>query len=274
MRHAAIAGWLVTLSIAAVAPQGPASSVVEGFDVASIKVNRSGAREISLGLPGGGRFTATNAPLMELIRVAYDMPDFLIADAPDWIRTERYDIAAKVEGAPDTTQLFLMVRTLLADRFNLRVHTEKREQSAYALVRLKSDGSLGPRLRPATTDCVALRNAVQKGAAVPRSNRLLCGVQVRPDALVIGGRTMEQIANSLSQQLRRAVVDRTGLDGSFDADLGFAAIPPPGVTDAPPPSDAPSIFTAVQEQLGLKLDPMRAPVDVLVIDGVGHPTED
>ena len=267
MRHAAIATLVIMFAASASAQQA-------AFDVASIKVNRSGAREINLGLPGGGRFTATNAPLMELIRVAYETPDFLIADAPDWIRNERYDILAKVEGAPDTTQLFLMVRTLLADRFKLRVHMEKREQPAYALVKLKFDGSLGPRLRAATTDCVALRNAIQKGAPVPRSNRLLCGVQVRPDALVIGGRTMEQIANSLSQQLRRAVVDRTRLDGSFDADLDFAPIPPPGLTDPPPRSDAPSIFTAVQEQLGLKLEPTRAPVDVLVIDRVEHPTED
>ena len=269
MRHAAIAGLLVTLSMPTVAQQPPAA-----FDVASIKVNRSGAREINLGLPGGGRFTATNVPLRELIRVAYETPDFLIADAPDWIRNERYDIVAKVEGAPDTSQLFLMVRSLLADRFKLRLHTEKREQQAYVLVKAKADGSLGPRLRPATTDCVALRNAVQKGAPVPRSNRLLCGVQVRPDALVLGGRTIDQIANALSQQLGRAVVNRTGLDGSFDADLDFAPMPPPGATDPPPPSDAPSIFTAIQEQLGLKLDSTRAPVDVLVIDQVEHPTDD
>ena len=230
-------------------------------------------------MPPGGQFTATNAPLREIIRAAYSpLPDFLIVGAPDWIRTERFDIVAKAEGNPERAQLFLMLRTLLTDRVKLAVHRETREIPIYALVRVKPGGPLGPRLRSAAVDCVALMAAAQKGTPLPPSNRILCGTRARAGTIAIGGMTMDQISSGLWPQLGRVVVDRTGLQGSFDLDLDFAPESPAaastGAPDAPPQSDAPSIFTAVQEQLGLKLESTRGPVEVLVIDRVERPTED
>jgi len=273
MRQTAIAG-MVIVAIAHVSAQSPTPS----FEAASVKVNRSGSREVNFGMPGGGRFTATNAPLREIIRVAYSpLPDFLIVGAPDWIRTERFDIVAKAEGNPERAQLFLMLRALLADRVKLTVHRETREIPIYALVRAKTEGPLGPRLRPAAVDCVALMAAAQKGTPLPPSNRILCGTRARAGTIAIGGMTMDQIALGLWPQLGRVVVDRTGLQGSFDLDLDFApessVTASTGAPDAPP-GDAPSIFTAVQEQLGLKLESTRGPVEVLVIDRVERPTDD
>ena len=272
MRHAVIAGLLIAV-VAHTAAQQPAA-----FDVASIKANRSGLPFVNFGMPPGGRFLAENAPLREIIRVAYGGPDFLIVDAPDWLRAERFDIAAKADGNPERDQIIVMLRTLLADRFKLAIHTEKRELPIYTLVRVKTDGALGPRLRPAAADCAALLAATRTGTPLPPSNRILCGSRNRSGTLAIGGMTMDQIAAGFWPQLGRVVVDRTGLQGSFDLDLDYAPSPPAGVAAAAPDaaaqSDAPSIFTAVQEQLGLKFESTKGPVDVLVIDHVERPTED
>jgi len=263
MRHAAIA--VVLLALAAHAAAQPATPA---FDVASVKANHSGLPTVNFGMPGGGRFTATNAPLREIIRVAFDnVPDFLIVDAPEWIRVERFDISARAEGGPDRDQLFTMIRTLLADRFKLATHRETRELPQYTLMRAKPDGALGPRLRPAAADCAAIMAAAQKGTPPPRSDRILCGSRNRPGLIAVGGMTMDQIARGLWPQLGRVVIDRTGLQGSYDVDLEFAP-------DLSTPSDLPSIFTAVQEQLGLKLESTRGPADVLVIDHVERPRED
>ena len=258
-------------------PQPPTSTQIPAFEVASIKLNRSGIREVSFGMPGGGRFTATNAPLREIIRVAYGVSDYLLVDAPNWIRDERYDIVAKGDVNAGRDQLLLMLRSLLAERVKLSIHRETRELPQYAIVMAKADGTLGPRLRPAAADCPALLTAAQRGIALPKSDRLLCGYQVRPNRIAIGGQTLEQIAGFLWPQVQRVVINRTSLQGRFDADLDFAMEPPAGATaltgDAPP-SDLPSIFTAFQEQLGLKLEPAKGPMEVLVVDRVERPSED
>jgi len=273
MRHAAATGLMIG-AIAVVSAQSPTPS----FEAASVKVNRSGSREVNFGMPGGGRFAATNAPLREIIRVAYGVPDFLIAGAPDWIRAERFDIVARADGSPEREQLFLMLRTLLADRFKLAIRRETRELPQYALVRVKPDGPLGARLRPAAADCAAIMAAAQKGTPPPRSDRILCGSRGGPGTLAIGGMTMDQIASGFWTRLGRVVINRTELQGTFDLDLDFAPEPPAGAPtpslDAAPPADSPSIFTAVQEQLGLKLESTRGPVKVLVVDRVERPTED
>jgi uncharacterized protein (TIGR03435 family) len=182
MRHAAIA----VLAMSSVA-YGAAQQAAPSFDVASVKSNRSGLPNTIFGMPGGGRLTATNAQLREIIRLAYGGPDFLIVDAPDWIRAERFDIVAKADGNPERDQLFLMLRRLLADRFKLVIRTEKRELPVYALLRAKADGPLGPRLRPAAADCAAIMVAVRQGQPLPKSNRILCGGGLtRPGTIAIG----------------------------------------------------------------------------------------
>jgi uncharacterized protein (TIGR03435 family) len=149
-----------------------------------------------------------------------------------------------------------MMRALLAERFKLVTHHEVRSLPIYSVVIARGDGRLGTSLRPSTEP----RRLVQDGLGV----------------FIVRGETIERLAVRLSQAARRPVVDRTGLSGTYDIDLHFAPLGLATATgaDASPPTDAPSIFTAVQEQLGLKLEATTAPVDVLVIDHVEKPTAD
>jgi uncharacterized protein (TIGR03435 family) len=264
------------------------------FEVASIKPNNSGDGRVMMGIQPGGRFTATNVPLRVLIRNAYQLQDFQIVGAPSWIGSERYDIVAKAEdGTPIETptldrtgpsRVQLMMRALLAERFQLVVHNETRELPIYALVLARSDGKLGPDLHKSDTDCNAVLAAGQRGRGLappppPQpGERLPCGIRIGMGNMTIGGAPLFQIANAMANFIGRTVVDKTGLAGNYDANLTWTPdqMPqrPPGAPE-PPPIDpnGPSIFTAVQEQLGLKLDSQKGPVAVLVIDRVERPKE-
>ena len=287
---------LVALAIAVVAtvsdqqtgsepPRGPA------FEVASIKPNKSGDRGIQVDTPGVDRFTATNVPLRDLIRFAYDIQDLRLIGGPDWIRSERFDIVAKAEQpfpawtpAGPPMRLLLMVRTLLADRFNVVVHQETRELPAYALVVARDDRKFGPDIRPSTLDC---ENQAKKGPVPPPGpgrggvTEPTCGMRAGPGQMVIGGAPMSQFATMLSNFVQRVVIDRTQLAGTFDFRLSWTperipqGAPPPGAPPLPPvdPNGA-SLFSALQEQLGLKLESTRAPLEVLVIDRADRPTPD
>jgi uncharacterized protein (TIGR03435 family) len=206
----------------------------------------------------GGRFAATNTPVFWLVASAYSLSSGAlrpsqIVSAPAWLDSEHYDIIGKPADPGDTTtfeKTRLLLRSLLEERFKLRAHHEQRQMAIYALVR---NGALGPRFKASVLDC-----------ATPSSR---CGFgggpagQVKANAI-----TMDLLAQLLGNATDRVVVDRTGLDGRFDVDLEWS--PDQAATDKP------SIFTAVQEQLGLKLESSRGPVDVVVIDHVERPTED
>lgn len=278
----------ILVAVASVLAQVPRPA----FEVASVRPNKSGDGMVRLGIEPGGRFTATNVPLRLLIRNAYQVQDFQLVDAPDWIRSERFDIVAKAEadvppgpigGPPGPMQL--MLQSLLAERFKLVLHTEQRELPIYALVLARSDGRLGSQLRPSTVDCVELIKAARgRGGPPPPlapGERPMCGMRIGPGQLGGGAIPLDTFSGLLSQFVQRVVVDRTGLSGSFDIDLSWTPDqlpqggPPPGAPPLPPiDPNGPSIFTAVQEQLGLKLESTRGPVDVLVIDGVQRPTPD
>lgn len=169
----------------------------------------------------------------------------------------------------------MMIRTMLADRFQLVVHNEKREMPVYAIVLARADGRFGPQLKRSELDCNAVAEAIKRGAATPpqRSpDRPFCGTQTGPGMVMTSGVQMTDFARNLSPSTGRIVLDRTGLTGPFDIDLKFTPDPlGPGVGD--PATDVPSLFVAIQEQLGLKLEAMRAPVDVLVIDSAERPSE-
>jgi uncharacterized protein (TIGR03435 family) len=264
------------------------------FEAASVKPNKSGGNQVSIGIQPGGRFNAVNVPLRFLIRNAYQLQDFQLVGGPGWVATDRFDVIAKAEGdlppAPPGTAgpVQIMLRNLMADRFKLRVHRETREMPIYALVLARADGRLGPRLTPSTVDCAA-RGRARGGAppAIPLpTDRPVCGMRTGPGSMAGGGFPLSQLAASLSPFAQRIVIDRTGLTGNFDLDLTWTPdqIPqggggpgglPAGVPP-PPPIDpnGPSLFTAVQEQLGLKLESVRGPVDVLVIDSVEQPSAD
>ena len=170
-----------------------------------------------------------------------------------------------------------------ARQIGLVVHAESRELPVYALTVARSDGRLGPRIKPADRDCLALMTQAPGGVPVqaPRlpDGRPGCGVTRDATGTVMaGGTTMTMLAVSmLTGPAGRLVVDRTGLSGAYDFDFEFAADPAPGAAPAPDTTttagDRPSLFTAHEEQLGLKLQPTRAPIDVTVIDRVTPPTE-
>ena len=186
---------------------------------------------------------------------------------PSWIDTDRFDIVAKVE-RPGSA-VWPMVRTLLVDRFKLVTHQATRESPIYALIAARSDGRLGPKLHPST--CVAGRKPQGIAKQAP------CGFRPGPGVFVGDDVPISILTAFMSSTLRRHVVDRTGLVGHFDIDLHWLPdnLPPGPQSDtAAPDPGAPSLFTAVQEQLGLKFESTKGPVDVIIIDSVERPSED
>ena len=169
----------------------------------------------------------------------------------------------------------MMVRSLLSDRFSLMSHVETRQLPAYALT-VAGNGP-GPRLRRPDVACTLPPPAGTQLPSFDPAKPPLCGIYPGAGGVIAGGVTMSELANALSAMLERAVVDRTGLEGRFDARVEATPdFPRPhpfdgGSGDAQPSSDAPSFFTAIREQLGLKLDPTHAPIEVLVIDEVHRP---
>jgi uncharacterized protein (TIGR03435 family) len=175
----------------------------------------------------------------------------------------------------------LMIRALLAERFKLTVHSETKDAAIYALVMARSDGRLGPELHRSETDCAAVMAAARGRGAPPLppppGSPMPCGIRIGIGNLAVGGAPLSQVASRLSMFVGRVVLDRTGLAGPFDVNLTWTPdqMPqrPPGAPDLPVDPNGPSIFTAVQEQLGLKLDSQRGPVEMLVIDRAEHPVE-
>ena len=245
----------VTLSAQQAPPAGADESA--SFEVASVKPNTSRVSNAVPASRGNGSYSASNVPLKSIIANAYEVRIFQIEGDPAWLTSERFDIIARGrEGTPDRLRP-AMLRTLLAERFKLVAHFETREQQIYALVLLRSDGRLGPQLKPsAPGNGSASGPFASVGNGVARIN----GNRVPMDTFAI------VLTSSVFSQ---RVINRTGLSGEFDLDLRFT----PDTSPASAP-EFPSIFTAVQEQLGLKLQSDRGPVPVLVIDSVQRPTPD
>lgn len=248
--------WIWPILVLTVAAEAQTISYV-----ASVKPNHSVAPRAFSEYYPGGRFSATAVTVRSLLRTAYRVQDYQIAGAPGWFSTKRYDISAKADGTPPAQQPFL--QTLLRDQFQLAVHHETRELPAYALTVAKNDGRLGPQLRKSDFDCdvylAGTHDLPMPGRVSPCSARINMGV------LSAKSIKMSQLAPSLAPLAGRFVEDRTGLAGRFDVELTWT--PDAAAADAP----GPSIFTALQEQLGLKLVSEKAPVEVLVIDHAGQP---
>jgi uncharacterized protein (TIGR03435 family) len=263
------------------------SAVAPRFAVTSIKRNPSReqlsiAAPMGVGYRPGGRLVAGNAPLTMLIQRAYSVQGFQVVGGPAWIQTDGYDIEAKPEGNTDQQRMWLMLRTLLADRFKLAMHNETRNLPVYDLQAVKG----GPRLpAPRGGACSEVLTVLpERGQPRPAPP---CG----PGLVKAGtGLTMEGIrvsmpalAKMLSTIIGREVIDKTGFVGRFTLHLEFAnddalaGLPNPVGSDASgqpaEPAARPSIRTALQEQLGLRLQASTGPVDVLVIDHVQRPTE-
>ena len=238
------AGWMtvaVPMYGQVLHPDGPLPS----FEVTSVKPSPPDQPGGMLTIPQGTSFNTTGMPLEILIQLAFGLEQSQIV-GPDWIKSQQYDIAAKTEGGVSLTyeQMKPLLQRLLADRFKLTYHHETKEISGYAIVAAKS----GPKLQ-----------AAKEGASK--------GANIRPNGIQAPSATMGALAKMLAALLRQPVADRTGIAGDYEIKLSFA---PNDATD----STLPSLFTAVQEQLGLKLESAKVPVEMLVIDHVEKvPTE-
>jgi uncharacterized protein (TIGR03435 family) len=231
-----------------------------------------------------------------LVRMAYrlGLTDEIVG-GPPWIDTYGFDVDARPAKAVTLAESSYMMRTLLADRFTLVARRESREGPVYALVLSRSDGVLGPQIKRPAGECVMTIPAVaQADPKSPDPARLSawpppgrpgrrCGVGPDGDTMKAGSVTMMTLVTLLTPLMDRSVVDKTGLTGNFDFDLRYdgaatsfvgrgraTAVAPDVPSD---PARAPSIFTALQEQLGLRLDPQRGSVDVLAVLQAELPSE-
>jgi uncharacterized protein (TIGR03435 family) len=271
----------------------PPATDAPTFEAASIRPAADTGRRGGGGTPG--RLVVVNFPARTLIRQAYDIHDSQIVGGPDWIESQGFDINATMGDKPPDQRRFMM-QTLLRDRFKLTFHTEQREMPIYALVPARSDGRLGPGLkRIPDEECPPAgrgRGAVAGNPSAPSPSpfdpnaKAACGsIVFGPGRLLAHGVPIDMLARSIGglpaiTSFNRIVQNLTGLDGLYDFDFRWTnefgpgrGVPPAGPPPAPAPGDEPTLVTALQEQLGLKLDARRATVDVLVIDSIEKPAE-
>ena len=289
-------GMLMSARLSAqVVPPAPNAPT---FDVASVKPNNSGPGRMG-GRGGPGRIDMTNMPLRRLIRQAYDIHETQIIGGPDWLDAQGFDVNATFGGDQTPERRRAMMQTLLRDRFKLTFHAETRDMPIYALITARPDKRLGEGLRK-TPEGACLPRGAGLPAAPSTSGpspappspfdpdaQAPCGsIIFGPGRLLAHGVPIDMLANSLGNlpaitAFNRIVQNQTGLEGTYDFDFKFANelagrggpfIPPPGAGGAAAtPGDEPVLFTALQEQLGLKLDARRANVEVMVIDSVEKP---
>jgi uncharacterized protein (TIGR03435 family) len=248
----------------------PAIGQSIAFDAVSVKPDDGSSPGWSIGLQPG-RFVADNISLRTMIVTAYSIqPNQLIGD-PSWVNNDRWDVVATMPaglpppplGSGPSGNTMLALRTMLADRFGLQMHREAREIDVYDLVFARPDRRLGPEVKPAAENC-----------APDSVNRSFCGVRnLGPGRIAITGMPMSFFAGSLTGRVGRHVVDKTGLTSLWDFTLTFAPERPIGSATPVEPA-LPTLFAALQEQLGLKLEAARGPVEILVVDKVSRPTAD
>jgi len=280
--HVAL-GMLAALTpvVAQAPPGGPT------FDVVSIKKVKEPRQSGGMRILPDGMFMMMNGSIGSLVNAASPVPITPrdIVGGPDWLWRELYDVTVKppegLTGAERAEMLPKMWRAMFADRMKLVAHIEQREKEAFALVLARSDGRLGSELKPSTLDCTA-RGA---GATPPppptgppslqdRQNR--CGLSTSRGLIVSGGVTLDQIARLLGGIAGGEVDNRTGLTGLYSIKLNFSVQRSAGAPPDPNATvdDAPEIFTALQEQLGLKLQRgEKKSTPVFVIDSIERPSE-
>ncbi len=236
--------------------------------VASIKPNNSAGARTLIEYSPGGRLSATAITVRTLIRLAWRLQDYQVAGEPGWFAVKRYDIAAKADGNPAPQQQFL-IRALFKDRCGLVVHNEVRQLPGFALAPARNDGQLGPGLHKSDFDCAAY---FASSHPLPTPGQTpTCGARINMGSLSAKSIPMTQLVTILAPLVGRFVADKTGLIGGFDVDLTWAPDQPAPRGDVAADAPGPSIFTALQEQLGLKLASEKAPVEVLVIDHAEEP---
>jgi uncharacterized protein (TIGR03435 family) len=259
----------------------------------------------------GGRFTAGTSTLKQLIAEAFDVRDYQIEGGPKWLTTDYFEITANAGADATPADIKAMLRTLLAERFGLRTHSETRQVLVYVLTVARSDGRLGSRLKPATPECIEQLEQRKNGTAPPKPQtpedereqrdriqsqlkRLSsgdsamtapCGSQMMSSRangvsrLLLGGIELKSLVSRISSELSAPVVDRTGLSGLFDISLEYITERTfNGRASGLDPNSTdplpPPLAGALQQQLGLKLDKQIGPMPVVIIDAADHPTPD
>jgi uncharacterized protein (TIGR03435 family) len=213
------------------------------FEVASVRPSQSTAKNPSVRRDPGGGITAANITLKAVIALAYNVQDFQVSGAPAWTATERYDIIAKAPSTAQKSDTWRMLQALLAERFQLIVRRETKDVPIYELVAAKDGPKFHESQRPPSEADGGFRMA--KGQ------------------LKIYRASMRDLALLLSGAVGRQVVDRTGIQGKFDLELEWGS---------EPSSDRPTIFTALPDQLGLKLEAAKGPVEIVTVERVERPT--
>jgi uncharacterized protein (TIGR03435 family) len=275
-------------------PQAGAAAP-QSFEAASIKPSAETGNRVMIGISPGGRYTASAVTVKFLIQQAFDIRDYQIQGGPGWIGSDRFDIVAKAE-TPDLNREKLkpLLQSLLAERCNLQFHRETKELPAYTLVVGKGGHKLQKsEVQTEEPDAAPAPKASQPGAPgapahatddIARGGPRVRGAQVRIGRGQVNAQmiTISEFARLLAQQLGRPVTDKTGLQGNFDFKLEWT--PDEALRGTAPPGDGtphegstagdsgPSIFTALQEQLGLKLESDKGPVEILVIDRIEKPS--
>jgi uncharacterized protein (TIGR03435 family) len=287
----------MTIATSSVSAQTPATSI-KTFDVVSIKPNTSAGNMVMIRPEPNGKLLATNVAVRMLLRLAFrPMQDYQIFGGPSWLTTDRFDIQAQPESPLSQDEMSAALRLMLEDRFQMKTHRETREMPIYNLVVAK-EGKLKsvdapppfnpgqapppppPPPAPGAREGLPANFTPPPGAAIQG-----------PGGILASAMPMSQFVNFLSARLGRPVIDKTNLKGYFDIRLEFAPESAPGNVFGPggpppggpvPPATAaggasdpqgPAIFTAIQEQLGLKLESSKGVVDVVVIDSIQKPTE-
>ena len=291
----------------------PEQAAPARFEVASVKRNSSGETFMTFNNQPN-RLVLTNVAVRQLIVRAYQVQPFQVTGGPAWLASDRFDINATALETATPAQMNAMLQTLLAERFKLVLHRENRPGDVFHLVKARPDGKLGEGLKAAAIDCAAFRGRGPGGpapgpggpsrapgglgrAAGPGTGTVAvpapgpggapggCFMMIGPGRLELSGQPLSTLANALAQQLGRPVRDETGLGGAYDLTLTFMpdstgrgmpiGPPPPGAPALPPiDPNAPSLTTALAEQLGLKLEAARGPMEMIVIDRIEQPTED
>ena len=275
----------VCLCLTAIArAQTPPPVVPPTFDVASIKPAAPGARGTFINNSAGGLVRITNMTLKDLLVFAYRVQPFQVSGGPPWVDSDHYDIEAKPDKDPGPDQSRIMLQGLLADRFGLKIHRETKEMPVYELVMLKNTGKPTPGLAEIFEGSCVERDPGGAPPPPPSSgqpiDKMPCGMmRMGPDQMFGTSQPLSQLATLLSRMLGRTVIDKTGIDKKYNIQLQWSPDQSQSLHLSPdanrPPFDpnGPSIFTALQEQLGLKLESKKGPVEILMIDHADKPSE-
>ena len=235
---------ILACSVAAAAAQEPLR-----FEVASVRANTGSYLGIPFDAPPPDGYTAINTPLESIVRAAYGVQWFRVTGLPGWTREARYDITARAARPITADERRLMIRTLLAERFGLKARFETREQTIYVMTRARPDVPLGRGVKP-RPDCPGAQRCDGSGGAAGGK-------------LNVRATTMDRLADGMfSSILGNVVRNESDIAGFFDVELSWRP------EDAPADDARPAFFTAVEEQLGLKLTPQRRPVEILVVESI------